>query len=225
MGQPGYILYGGGPTRSMLVEMVLAEGAIPYELREIDIFQGEHRGPEFLAVNPLGWIPALVTPDRETICETPAINLWLCEAHELQLVPPPGDALRGQFLTAFHNVIGEVEPTLKRVFFPQRYALAPEQTTETRKLAVEMLDERLRPLDCNLAQGGPFFLGDRLSLADLTLAYWTAYAERWGGLDEYPALRRALNLCRSRPSLRDIFKRQSDWTEKLQRERSLASLD
>ena len=50
----GYILYGGRFTRALMVEMVMAEGDINYELREIDIVQKQHQSPEFLAINPSG---------------------------------------------------------------------------------------------------------------------------------------------------------------------------
>ena len=72
-----YILYGGRFTRALMVEMVMAEGGIPYELRNVDIVAHEHRRPEYLAVNPAGWVPALLTPEGETLYETPAINLYL----------------------------------------------------------------------------------------------------------------------------------------------------
>ena len=67
-----YILYGGRFTRTLIVEMVMAEGDIAYELREIDIFKQQHRSPEFLAINPAGWVPAMITPEGETLHETPA---------------------------------------------------------------------------------------------------------------------------------------------------------
>ena len=49
-----YILYGGDFTRAPLVQWVLEEGKIDYELRKIDILNGEHRSAEFLAINPAG---------------------------------------------------------------------------------------------------------------------------------------------------------------------------
>lgn len=206
-GRGGYVLYGGDPTRSMMVEMVLAEGGIAYELRPIDIRAGAHRTPEFLAINPFGWVPVLVTPEGETIAETPAINLWLCERHGLGLVPLPGDPGRGRFLTAFHNVTGEIEPTLKRIFFAHRYALEPAQTEATRDLAWTMLAQRLKPIDQWLAGEGPYFLGERFTLADLTLTYWMPHVAHRGLLGEFPAVARAFDLVRARPALADAFAR------------------
>jgi glutathione S-transferase len=45
-----YVLYGGGVTRALGPQMVLEEGAIPYELKIVDELKGEHRTPEYLAL-------------------------------------------------------------------------------------------------------------------------------------------------------------------------------
>ncbi|MDG2481712.1 MAG: glutathione S-transferase N-terminal domain-containing protein, partial [Alphaproteobacteria bacterium] len=66
-----YILYGGAFTRALTVEMVLAEADLPYELREIDMVKGEHCSEEYRAICPTGMIPALITPEGETLYETP----------------------------------------------------------------------------------------------------------------------------------------------------------
>lgn len=197
MANSGYVLYGGGPTRSMMTEMVFAEGSIAYELREIDIFRSEHRTSEYLAINRFGWIPALVTPEGETISETPAINLWLCERHGLDLVPPPGDAMRGAFLTVFHNIIGEIEPTLKRIFFAHRYTLSKDQFEAARDHARKMLLDRIEPLEGRLAAFGPYFFGADFSLADLTFLYWMVYVEDWGDLSGFPSTTKALEAARA----------------------------
>jgi glutathione S-transferase len=207
----GYVLWGGGPSRSMLVEMVLAEAGAPYELREVDIRKGENRSPEFLEINPYGWVPALTTPAGETIAEAPAINLWLCERHGLDLVPPPLDLARGAFLAAFCNVTGEIEPTLKRVFYAPRYAAGPDDVARTRDLAWDMLGQRLDPIERRLVAAGPFFLGARFSLADLTLAYWLAYAEATGMLSRFPALAALLDATRARPALAPVMARHAEW--------------
>ena len=54
-----YILYGGNVTRSLGPQMVLEEGGLPYRLREVDIGRGEHRRPDFTALNPAGYVPDL----------------------------------------------------------------------------------------------------------------------------------------------------------------------
>ena len=72
-----YVLYGGGVTRSLGVQMVLEELDLPYELRRVDALAGEHRTEEFLALNPAGYLPVLVTPEGEVLHEAAGLMLWL----------------------------------------------------------------------------------------------------------------------------------------------------
>ena len=148
-----YVLYGGRFTRALLVEMVMAEGGLPYELREVDIVRHEHREPGYLAVNPAGWVPALVTPEGETLYETPAINLYLAERHGLtRLAPRVDEADRGLFLSGFFYVGGELEPAMKRHFYPHRYVFRQEDEARMKERALEdalarigVMEQRARP--------------------------------------------------------------------------------
>ena len=78
-----YVLYGGDFTRSTLVQWVLEEGKIDYELRKVDILNGEHRSAEFLAINPAGLVPVLITPDGDALHEVAALILYLADRHAL----------------------------------------------------------------------------------------------------------------------------------------------
>ena len=206
-----YTLFTATYSRSLMVEMVLAEGAIAYQTHPLDMVAGDHRAEGYRKVNPAGWIPALQTPGGEVLYETPAINLWLCETHGLDLVPALRDPGRGAFLSAFFNVTGEVEPAFKRVFFPHRYSPTPEQIDDIRARAWKAVRERLAPIDARLAAGGPFFLGDRFTLADLTLAYWMPYVEHRDRLEDFPAVQRLLELARARPALTERFALLDQW--------------
>ena len=207
-----YILYGGGFTRALIVEMVLAEGGIPYELRNVDIVAHEHRKPEYLAINPFGWVPALITPEGRTLYETPAINLYLAEHHGLtHLAPALDDPDRGLFLSGLFSVTGDLEPILKRSFYPHRYVMREEDTAAMEERALAEALERLRVMEGRLRDNGPYHLGERFSLVDLTLCHWIAPFENWGMLPDCPALRRCLELVGTRPKLRHLFERQIAW--------------
>jgi glutathione S-transferase len=194
-----------------MVEMVMAVGGIPYRTVNLDMRGGEQHGEAYRALNPAGWIPALETPAGDVLYETPAINLWLCETHGLDLVPAVDDPDRGRFLSAFFNVTGEIEPAMKRVFFPARYVTDPEDAEAHRALAWQAVRERLEPVDKRLAAGGPFFLGERFSLADLTLAYWTLYVRHRSRIEDLPAVARALDMTRERPVLAERFDLLERW--------------
>ena len=201
-----YVLYGGRFTRALMVEMVMAEGGLPYELREVDIVAHEHREPEYLAVNPAGLVPALVTPEGETLYETPAINLYLAERHGLtRLAPRVGESERALFLSGLFYVTGELEPAMKRHFYPHRYVFRKEDEARMKERALEDALARVAVMEQRLGRAGPYHLGARFSLVDLTLSYWAVFLETLGALDACPAVRRCMRLVRDRPRLRPCF--------------------
>ena len=197
-----YKLYGGRFSRAIIVEMVLEEANLPYQLIELDLTKEEHRSPDFLAINPSGFVPALITPEGETLTETPAICLALAERHQLHyLVPAVEESQRDQFLSRLFLITGELEPAAKRYFFPHRYGARPEDTEQVARAAFRRIEEVLAIMDHDLAADGPFALGQRFSLLDLLLATWIVY---FGGPDRFPnstALRLCVEKAMARPVL------------------------
>lgn len=119
-----YILYGGDFTRAPLVQWVLEEGKIEYELRKVDILNGEHRSAEFLAINPAGLVPVLMTPEGDALYEVAALMLYLADRHQLtELAPTSTDPDRGHFLSAIFHVAGDIQSEMKRFHFPHRFSL------------------------------------------------------------------------------------------------------
>ena len=210
----GYILYGGHFTRALMVEMVMAEGDINYELREIDIVQKQHQSPEFLAINPSGWVPALITPEGQTLYETHAINLYLAEKHQLaQIAPGISEPERGLFLSGLFSICDDLEPIMKRYFYPHRYVLREEDGPTMKDKALEEALNRLKVVDQRLSRNGPYHLGNRFSLVDIALSYWTALIEYLEVLEPYPAIRQCMELVMQRPKLRPKFDDQSAWNK------------
>ena len=207
-----YILYGGKPTRAMITQMVLAEGEIDYELRELDIYRDEHRSPEFLAINPAGWIPVLITPEGERLYETPGINLYLIETHHLdQLAPLPGDPQRGAFFNGLFYITGEIEPALKRLWYAHRYANGESDAEIVQKRAMDYIHECLNIIERHLANTGPYYLGERYSLVDLMTVYWSSSLGEPLSEQTYPCLCKLNMLVRTRPAITDLFEVHRQW--------------
>ena len=203
-----YILYGGPPTRALMVEMVLAEGDLAYELRPVDIRKGEHRAADYLSVNPAGWVPALTTPEGDTLYETPAINLYLAERHRLtHLVPGTDDPLRGRFLSGFFYLTDELEPIMKRHFYPHRFVIRPEDSAAMKERSLNDALDRIGVIEQRLNEVGPYHLGDRFCLVDLVMTYWATYLDLSDMLTPYPSVRKCMGLVMDRPKLRKPFDR------------------
>lgn len=72
-------LYGGARSRASIVQWYLEELEIPYDFVLLDMQAGAHREPEFLAINPMGKVPAIV--DGFKLWESGAILLYLAEKY------------------------------------------------------------------------------------------------------------------------------------------------
>ena len=207
-----YRLYSGKYTRGIVVEMVMAEGGIEYQRIEIDILRGEEKSPEFLAVNPAGWVPALACPDGTVLCETPAINLYLGDRHGItSLVPAVDDPDRGRFLSSLFYITGEIEPALKRYWYPHTFG---DGASTARAIRASARDSALRGfgiVEQRLAAGGPCHLGERFSLADLMLAFWILSFEHTDAMREMPNLLAIVEKARARPQQAPLFEIMDSW--------------
>jgi glutathione S-transferase len=199
---PMYILYGGDFTRAVLVQWVLEEGKLDYQLRKIDIQVGEHRAAEFLAINPAGLVPVLITPEGGTLHEVAALMVYLADRHQLtELAPAVTDPLRGLFLSAVFHIAGDIQSEMKRFHFPHRYSLRTEDNAGIQDQAKSLLYSRLDVMNTRLARGGPYVLGTRFCLADFYLCFWIAYLDRDGVCKQLPSIAKLYELVRSRPSV------------------------
>src|SRR4051794_3745039 len=98
-------------TRAVRARWMLEELGVPHELHRVDLANGEHRSPEYLArVHPLGHVPVLV--DGETaIFESAAIIAYLADRFpEKQLAPAPGSPERGPYYQWMFYAVTELEP-------------------------------------------------------------------------------------------------------------------
>lgn len=196
-----YILYGGDYTRAVLVQWVLEEGGIDFDLRKIDILKGEHKAPEFLAINPAGLIPVLITPEGEALSEVAALMVYLADRHRLtELAPLPTDPLRGLFLSTVF-FIADLQPEMKRFHFPHRFALRPEDVATVQENAKAIVLDRFALMNTRLTQRGPYLLGQRFCLADFVLCFWIALLDRHKARATLPAVATLYDLVRSRPGV------------------------
>ena len=88
-------------SRGRTVHWMLEEIGQPYELKILDFKKGEHKQPAYLAINPMGKIPAIVHGDT-VVTETGAICAYLADAFPAaKLAPALDDPARGTYLRWF----------------------------------------------------------------------------------------------------------------------------
>ena len=111
-----YVLHESPDSASTMVRLVLEELGVPYRARLIDRAAGELASPAYRAMQPLGKIPAMETPDG-VMFETAAILLYLSETHG-RLAPQPGSPERAAFLKWFFFTSTNIHPTLLEIYYP-----------------------------------------------------------------------------------------------------------
>ena len=91
-----YTLYWSPGSASMAPHGCLEEAGAAYTLKLFDTSKGENQSAEYLAVNPKGKIPALVTEDGDVLTESAAICMVIGDRHpDSGLAPVLGDHRRG----------------------------------------------------------------------------------------------------------------------------------
>ena len=85
--KPMIKLYGGTFSRASIVHWYLEELEIPYEFVKLDMQAGEHLHPEFLAINPMGKVPAIIDDDF-ILWESGAILLYLADKYSKKNLSP-----------------------------------------------------------------------------------------------------------------------------------------
>ncbi len=156
-------------TAAFKVFAILQELGLPCEHITIDMMKGQHKSPEYLAVNPNGKVPTLVDGDFQ-VWESNAILTYLAAKHpERGLMPTDakGLALVQQWL---QWQASQFSPAANKVMFETVYAKFFGRTTDEAKLAtaLEELKKELAVLEKSLA--GKEYLCGRLSIADFSIA-------------------------------------------------------
>jgi glutathione S-transferase len=109
-------LYYAPDNASLCVRLALLEMGIPFDTVLVDRSKAGQHDPAYLALNPNGLIPTLVTP-HGPIYETAAILLWLSEQHGDALMPSArADALRWLFWLS-----NTLHPAIRMNFYPDKY--------------------------------------------------------------------------------------------------------
>ncbi len=206
-----YTLYHAVGTASFAPCMVLAEAGLPHQVVEIDISAGEHRTPEYLALNPAGKVPALRLPDGTVLTEASAICLYLADQHQLEEVAPDcRDADRPLFLKSLLYLATAVQDHYKRYYYPHRYSEDPSAADGIRERALALVEESLQVVDQHLQENGPYHLGSRNSAADIYLLMLVTWHPQQDELkNRLPGVAACCDRVAQRPAIRAGLEHQT----------------
>jgi glutathione S-transferase len=186
-------LYHSPHTRSSGTLVLLEEIGAPYALRVLDMKAGEQRQPDYLTVNPMGKVPAILHGDA-LVTEQVAIYLYLADLFpEVELAPAIGDPLRGPYLRwmVFYAACFEpavVDRAMKRESGGQ--AMSPYGDYDT----------MLGTVTAQLRRAS-WLLGERFSAADVLWGTALAWTTGFKLVPELPEITAYLARFNTRPAV------------------------
>jgi len=187
-------LFHSPQTRSSATLTLLEELHAPYSLKVLNMKAGEQREKAYLAVNPMGKVPAILHGDA-LIAEQVAIGIYLADLFpQAGITPAIGDALRGPYLRWYVFYAASFEPAvidkaLKREAGP--VAMLPYGN----------LDTTMSTLLAQLGKG-PWLLGDRFTAADVLWGTALTWMTGFGLVDAVPPVKNYIDRWNARPSVK-----------------------
>ena len=177
-----------GGTRALLEEL----GA-DYDLHVLNLKRGEQRQAPYLAINPMGKVPAIRHGDA-LVTEQPAIFIYLADLYpQAGLAPALGNPLRGPYLRwmVFYGSCFEPAVIDKSM---QREPASPSTSP------YGDYDTMLKTLTDQL-QRGPYLLGETFSAADVLWGTALNWTTRFKLVPELPVIRAYIDRVLSRPAI------------------------
>lgn len=179
-------------TRSSGTLLLLEELGATYDLHVLNMKAGEHRQSAYLALNPLGKVPAIRHGDA-LVTEQAAIAIYLADLYpEAGLTPAIGDPRRGPFLrwlvfygSSFEPAV--VDQAMKRE--PGPVAMSPYGSYEA---VLDALSAQL--------QAGLYLLGDKPSAADVLWGGALAWTTVFGLVPKRPEYMAFVERMQTRPA-------------------------
>ncbi len=208
-----YTLYYSPGAASLAVHWMLIELGVPHELKKVDMEAGEHRRPEYLKLNPNGFVPAMIV-DGTPLYESAALLMLLAERHpQAGFAPAPGNPQRGPYITWMFHLSNTLQAAYKDWFYPERPAGsdAVEGAKASARARIEACWDRV---EAQIRSGGPYLVGDRVGAAD----FLATMLMRWSRnmpkpATEWPTLANYVARMKTRPSFKTLYAREglTEW--------------
>jgi glutathione S-transferase len=185
-------LYWSPRSRSFSSLWLMEETGQPYERVLTDISTGAQRRTEYLAINPMGKVPAL-RDGEATLAEAAAIAAYVAERYpEARLAPPLGDPKRAKYLYWLFFGPGCIEPAMVQLATKLEMNPFAAGWGDSQRV-IDVLDVAL--------QKGPWILGEPFSAADVVIGSGLNFAVRlFKIIPSRPSFDAYIERCMARPA-------------------------
>jgi glutathione S-transferase len=187
------IFYTNPQSRGRIVRWMLEEIGQPYRTELLD-YGTTMKAPAYLAVNPMGKVPALKHGDT-VVTETAAVCAYLADAFpDAGLAPPPTDRRRGPYYRWLFFAAGPIEAAAsnKALGF-----VVPEG--RERMMGYGTYAEAMNALE-GAVSTGDYLVGDQFTAADVYVGSHIGFGLQFGTIEKRPAFERYVARISARPA-------------------------
>ena len=167
-------LYYAAHTCALASHIALEEAAAEYATVRISFANEEQRKPEYLAVNPKGRVPALVT-DKGVLSETPAILAFIAQSFPKAVLAPLDDPFRFAQVQAFNNYLcATLHVAHSHRMRGDRWADDPASFADMQRKVPESVGACYQLIEDSML-AGPWVMGETYTICDpylFTIAQW-----------------------------------------------------
>jgi glutathione S-transferase len=167
-------LYYAADTCSLATHIVLEEAGADYSTVRIDFATSQQRSPDYLAVNPKGRVPALVT-DRGILTETPAMLVFVAQSFPAARLAPVDDAFAFAEVQAFNSYLcSSLHVAHAHRMRGHRWADDEAAIAAMQRKVLQSVGGCYELIERDLLKG-PWVMGEHYTICDpylFTLAQW-----------------------------------------------------
>jgi len=187
------ILYTNPMSRGRVARWMIEEIGQPYRTEVLD-YATTMKAPGYLAVNPMGKVPAL-RHGETVVTETAAICAYLADAFpQARLAPPPGDRLRGPYYRWLFFTAGPVEAAVSN----KALGFAVPQERE-RMVGYGRIEHVMSALEAAVSRSD-YLVGDNFTAADLYVGSQLGFGMMFGTIEKRPTFERYWQRVSARPA-------------------------
>jgi glutathione S-transferase len=186
------VFYTNPMSRGRIVRWMLEEMGQPYRTEILD-YGTTMKAPAYLAINPMGKVPAIKHGDT-VVTEAAAILAYLADAFpDSRLAPPSGSRLRGPYYRWLFYGAGPIETAAMAKAFGFK---VPEERKG--QAGFGSLEDVVNTLEG--AVSGGYLVGDSFTTADLYIASHLGWGMQFGTIEKRPAFERYVGRFLNRPA-------------------------
>jgi glutathione S-transferase len=187
------VFYTNPQSRGRIARWMLEEIGQPYKTEVMD-YASTMKAAAYLAVNPMGKVPALRHGDA-VVTETAAICAYLADAFpQAKLAPPSGDRMRAPYYRWMFFAAGPVEAAISNKAL--NFVVPPERE---RMMGYGTFAQTMNALE-SAVSNGKYILGDTFSAADVYVGSAIGFGLMFGTLEKRPAFEQYWQRLSARPA-------------------------